>query len=89
MCSGGVLQVSLPQSTNKVWQASPQTSISQNSVCHRHRAAVLREVGGEGAHRDHDQGHVDDRQLPVAQQLHPQWLHVDHAQSPRQHQRRC
>ena len=76
MRPGGVLQDPVPQPAHQVRQAAAEAALPEDGVCLRDRAALLREDGGQGDHRDHDQGHADDWQLPVAQQQHG-GLHVD------------
>ena len=67
MCFGGILQNSLPQPAHQVRQAVAEAALPEDGVRLRDRAALLREDGGQGDHRDDDQGHADDRQLPVAE----------------------
>ena len=73
--AGGVLPDPVPQPAHQVRQAAAQTALPQDRVRHRHRAAVLRAARGQGSHRDHDQGHAYDRELPVAELLHER-IHV-------------
>ena len=75
MRAGGVLPDPVPQPAHQVRQAAAQTALPQDRVRHRHRAAVLRAARGQGSHRDDDQGHADDRELPVAELLHER-IHV-------------
>ena len=76
MRAGGVLQDPLPQPAHQVWQAAAKAALPEDRVRLRDRAALLREDGGQGDHRDDDQGYADDWQLPVAEQQHG-GLHVD------------
>ena len=76
MRAGGVLQDPVPQPAHQVRQAAVEAALSEDGVSLRDRAALLREDGGQGDHRDDDQGHAHDRQLPVAEQQHG-GLHVD------------
>ena len=75
MRPGGVLQDPVPQPAHQVRQAAAEAALPEDGVRLCDRAALLREDGGQGDHRDHDQGHADDGKLPVAEQQHGR-IHV-------------
>ena len=75
MCTGGILQNSLPKPTNKVWQTSPETAFPANGFCFSYRTVILCPASGEGSDWNHDQRHAYDGKFPMAQFLNG-WLHV-------------
>ena len=52
MCTGGILQDSLPQPAHQVRQAVAEAALPEDGVRLRDRAALLRQAGGQDPDRD-------------------------------------
>lgn len=58
MCVRGVCEESVSQPAQPLWEAPAPSAFAPHRLLFCHRAAILRPLGGEDAHRDTDQGHA-------------------------------